>query len=45
VRDGRGQCEERWSSGGPFYRRSGEGRGGGWQTPARRTASAIMAAQ
>jgi hypothetical protein len=45
VRDGRGRCEERWSSGGPFYRRSREGRGGGWRAPARRTAAAIMAAQ
>jgi hypothetical protein len=32
-------------SGRPFYRRSKEGRGGGWRASARRTAAAIIAAQ
>jgi hypothetical protein len=43
VRGGRGQCEERWSSGDPFYRRPVREAAKTPLAPARCTAAAMMA--
>jgi hypothetical protein len=42
VRGGRGRCEERWSSGGPFYRRLGREATENQLAPARCTTAAMM---